>query len=83
MLNSSLTKAFSALKSGKIIVYPTDTLYAFGADIFNNKAVRNVFELKKTIRNLRGIGKIEVELHSPFTCWPLNAFANTLEKIKI
>ena len=45
--------------------------------------LKDVFELKKTIRNLRGIGKIEVELHSPFTCWPLNAFANTLEKIKI
>jgi L-threonylcarbamoyladenylate synthase len=51
MLNSSLTKAFSALKSGKIIVYPTDTLYAFGVDIFNNKAVRNVFELKKRPEN--------------------------------
>lgn len=47
MLNSSLTKAFKALKAGKIIVYPTDTLYAFGADIFNNQAVLNVFKIKK------------------------------------
>lgn len=47
MLNSSLTKALKALKAGKIIVYPTDTLYAFGVDIFNNQAVLNVFKIKK------------------------------------
>jgi L-threonylcarbamoyladenylate synthase len=47
MQNSSYTKAFKALKAGKIIVYPTDTLYAFGADIFNIQAVHKVFQIKK------------------------------------
>jgi len=42
-----LSKAIAALKDGNIVVYPTDTLYALGADIFNEKAVRKVFEIKK------------------------------------
>lgn len=42
-----LTKAITALKKGKVIVYPTDTLYGLGADIYNKDAVRKVFEIKK------------------------------------
>ena len=41
------TKAITALKKGKVIVYPTDTLYGLGADIYNEDAVRKVFEIKK------------------------------------
>jgi len=39
-------RAVSALKNGKIVVYPTDTLYGLGADVFNEKAVKNVFLIK-------------------------------------
>lgn len=35
------------LKKGNVIVYPTDTLYALGADTSNKKAVKKVFDLKK------------------------------------
>ena len=42
-----LSKAISALTNGEIIVYPTDTLYGLGADIYNVDAVRKVFEVKK------------------------------------
>ena len=47
MSNQDLSKAFSALSNGELIVYPTDTLYGLGADIFNIKAVKKVFEVKK------------------------------------
>ena len=47
MDKSDISKAISALKNGHLIVYPTDTLYGLGADIFNNNAVKKVFELKK------------------------------------
>lgn len=47
MSNQDLSKAFSALSNGEIIVYPTDTLYGLGADVFNKKAVKKVFEIKK------------------------------------
>lgn len=41
-----LSRVVSALKSGNIIVYPTDTLYGLGADIFNDVAVKKVFKVK-------------------------------------
>jgi L-threonylcarbamoyladenylate synthase len=36
-----------ALQQGNIIVYPTDTLYGLGADIFNEQAVKKIFSIKK------------------------------------
>jgi L-threonylcarbamoyladenylate synthase len=42
-----LSEAITALSNGEIIVYPTDTLYGLGADIYNNKAVEKVFKFKK------------------------------------
>jgi L-threonylcarbamoyladenylate synthase len=47
MIESNISKAISALKKGNIIVYPTDTLYGLGADIYNDNAVRKVFKIKK------------------------------------
>jgi L-threonylcarbamoyladenylate synthase len=47
MIESNISKAISALKKGNIIVYPTDTLYGLGADIFNVNAIRKVFKIKK------------------------------------
>jgi len=46
MLRIELSKAIEALQNGNIVVYPTDTLYAFGVDIYNKDAVRKVFEVK-------------------------------------
>jgi len=42
-----LSKAITSLLNGKLIVYPTDTLYGLGADIFNEEAVKKVFKIKK------------------------------------
>jgi len=47
MTTLDLSKAIAALANGEIIVYPTDTLYGLGADIYNANAVRKVFEIKK------------------------------------
>lgn len=41
-----LSKAITALKNGNVVVYPTDTLYALGADIYNEMAVRRIFKVK-------------------------------------
>lgn len=35
------------IKKGGVIIYPTDTLYGLGADIFNEKAVKKIFKIKK------------------------------------
>jgi len=42
-----IQQSIRALKQGKLIVYPTDTLYALGADIFDENAVKKVFSVKK------------------------------------
>lgn len=45
-----INEAVDTLANGGVIIYPTDTVYGLGANIFNNKAVRRVFKIKQ--RNL-------------------------------
>lgn len=46
-MKSEIERALELLREGKLIVYPTDTLYGLGADIFNREAVKKVYEVKK------------------------------------
>ncbi len=46
MSQTDIADAKNAVRRGEIIIYPTDTLYALGADIFNKTAVEAVFRLK-------------------------------------
>jgi len=39
-------QAVEALKTGGLVVFPTDTVYGLGAALFNQSAVRRIFELK-------------------------------------
>ncbi len=41
-----IDKILEVLKRGEIIVYPTDTCYGIGADIFNKKAIRRIYQIK-------------------------------------
>ena len=47
MKTHDFSAALQVLKAGGLIIYPTDTQYALGADIYNETAVRKVFEVKK------------------------------------
>lgn len=47
-----LRRVVKALSNGKLIVYPTDTLYGLGADVFNEYAVEKVFKVKHRPLNL-------------------------------
>ncbi len=42
-----ISQVVELLKRGGVICYPTDTLYGVGCDIFNQKAVKRVHQLKK------------------------------------
>lgn len=42
----AVAEAAEALRDGKIIIYPTDTLYAFGCDALNARAVERLCRLK-------------------------------------
>ena len=43
--------ARNIMKKGSIIVYPTDTVYGIGANIFDEKALLKVFSVKKRSKN--------------------------------
>ena len=42
-----ITEAIKVLSNGGVVLYPTDTVYGLGANIFNNRAVRRVFQIKE------------------------------------
>jgi len=45
-LEEEINYTVSLLKKGKIILYPTDTIWGIGCDATNSKAVQRVFKLK-------------------------------------
>ena len=44
--SNSIKKATSVLESGGIIAYPTDTIYGFGCDARNEKAIERLNKIK-------------------------------------
>ena len=42
-----VSEAINVLANGGVILYPTDTVYGLGANIFDNRAVRRIFEIKQ------------------------------------
>jgi L-threonylcarbamoyladenylate synthase len=42
-----LEDGIAALQAGELVVYPTETFYAIGADAFSPTALRRLFELKR------------------------------------
>ncbi len=46
-----INKAVEALKKGEVIIYPTDTCYGMGADIFNKGAIEKIYKLKGIPKN--------------------------------
>ncbi|OEK03312.1 threonylcarbamoyl-AMP synthase [Roseivirga sp. 4D4] len=43
-----IDKIVKVLKSGGVVIYPTDTVYGIGCDFSNNKAVQRVCQIKNT-----------------------------------
>lgn len=41
-----VTEIAGVLKSGGVVAFPTDTFYGLGADIYNDLAVKKVFDIK-------------------------------------
>lgn len=41
-----IEEAMEAIKSGKVIVYPTDTVYGLGANAMDEKGIKKIFEIK-------------------------------------
>jgi len=45
-----IKKAVQALNDGGIIVFPTDTSYGMGCDLFNKRGIEKIYEIKKRNR---------------------------------
>ena len=45
-LEEEITKSVDLLKKGKIILYPTDTIWGIGCDATNSKAIQQIYKLK-------------------------------------
>ncbi len=71
--------AVKILAEGGIIVYPTDTLYGFGADATNDEAIENINRIKKRsvplsvmgankkmVLNWMDINKKQIEIVRPY-----------------
>ncbi|WP_445737998.1 L-threonylcarbamoyladenylate synthase [Mariniflexile sp.] len=46
-MQTEINKAIQVLKEGKLILYPTDTVWGIGCDATNEEAVSKVYELKQ------------------------------------
>jgi tRNA threonylcarbamoyl adenosine modification protein (Sua5/YciO/YrdC/YwlC family) len=42
-----IRKAVEILQDGGIIIYPTDTVYGMGCDLFNKKGIEKIYEIKR------------------------------------
>lgn len=42
-----IRKVVDILKNGGIIVYPTDTAYGIGCDLFNKRGIEKIYEIKR------------------------------------
>ena len=42
-----INQVVECLKAGGVIVYPTDTTYGIGCDIFNKKGVKKIYQIKQ------------------------------------
>jgi len=49
--NDDINKAITTLKSGGIILYPTDTIWGLGCDATNDEAVEKIFNIKARDEN--------------------------------
>jgi L-threonylcarbamoyladenylate synthase len=74
-----LNKAIRVLKSGGVIIYPTETVYGLGADATNRNAVNKVFEIKKRDKfKPMLIAVSSIEMAKRYVWW--NKYADVLAK---
>ena len=50
-LSNQISSAATKLKAGKIVAFPTETVYGLGADISIPSAVNRIFEIKERPAN--------------------------------
>lgn len=46
-----IARIVEALRKGQVVIYPTDTCYGMGADIYNKKALEKIYQIKGIPKN--------------------------------
>ena len=46
LLQQEIERSLNILKKGKVLLYPTDTVWGLGCDATNSKAVQKIFKIK-------------------------------------
>lgn len=67
LAGSKIAHIVEVLRNGGVIIYPTDTIYGLGCDIFNSKAIERVSRIK-------GLNHKKVNLS--FVCYDLSDITN-------
>lgn len=67
MRREGLAKAAEAVRDGRLVVFPTDTLYGIGADAFNREAVAQLLAAKGRGRHMPP--PVLVGASAPSTAW--------------
>ena len=67
-----IEKAVTVLSRGGIVIYPTDTIYGIGCDIYNKKAVN---------RLIQNLGLKSKNLNLSFLCYDLSHISNYVRRI--
>ena len=68
-----MEEARKALRDGKIIIYPTDTVWGMGCDPFNQKAIDDLFTLKG--KKMEGLSVMFDQKSKIYDCCKTNAKA--------
>jgi tRNA threonylcarbamoyl adenosine modification protein (Sua5/YciO/YrdC/YwlC family) len=48
-----IQKVVEILKEGGVIIYPTDTIYGLGCDLYNKEAIKRIYRIKKATPSKR------------------------------
>lgn len=82
-VKAEIKKALAVLKSGGVILYPTDTVWGLGCDATNPEAVKKIYEIKKRADSKTMILLVDLEARLstyvkeiPDQAWPLIEFTD-------
>ena len=68
-----IKKVVECLKNGGVIIYPTETVYAFGCDVYNKKAMERLCQIKG----------IDIKKHNQsFVCYDISHIANFTRQLE-
>ena len=51
MMKNKIENAKKLLRSGELVIFPTETVYGLGGNANDKKAVRRIFNIKKRPKN--------------------------------